>query len=110
MPTAAPVTQNNAAAAGQQLPLRPQSLAGPEREPIEFQVNLVGAPREVEALVQQIKNVAEQFLYHWKTFPIGLSLLLLIDVNCFDFQFISSAASTIIFHNNFDDNNNKRCK
>lgn len=51
--------------------LRPQTLAGPEREPIEFNINLVGAPPEVEQLVEQIKSVAEQFLYHWKSFPIG---------------------------------------
>ena len=51
--------------------LRPLTLAGPEREPVQFTVNLVGAPAEVEQLVQQIKTVAEQFLYHWKTFPIG---------------------------------------
>ncbi|BFF89812.1 uncharacterized protein DMAD_08482 [Drosophila madeirensis] len=59
------------ATAGNQL-LRPQTLAGPEREPIEFNINLVGAPPEVEQLVQQIKSVAEQFLYHWKSFPIVL--------------------------------------
>uniref|UniRef100_A0A1A9VB52 Uncharacterized protein n=1 Tax=Glossina austeni TaxID=7395 RepID=A0A1A9VB52_GLOAU len=52
--------------------LRPLSLTGPEREPVQFTVNLVGAPTEVEQLVQQIKTVAEQFLYHWKTFPIAL--------------------------------------
>ncbi|XP_043653946.1 uncharacterized protein LOC122620516 isoform X1 [Drosophila teissieri] len=52
--------------------LRPQTLAGPEREPIEFNINLVGAPPEVEQLVEQIKSVAEQFLYHWKSFPIVL--------------------------------------
>nr|CAH7734906.1 unnamed protein product [Callosobruchus chinensis] len=44
----------------------------PEREPIVFEVNLVGAPPEVEQLVNNIKQVAEQFLYHWKTFPIIL--------------------------------------
>ncbi|KAI4456833.1 hypothetical protein MML48_8g00017365 [Holotrichia oblita] len=44
----------------------------PEREPIKFDVNLVGAPPEVEQLVNNIKQVAEQFLYHWKTFPIVL--------------------------------------
>lgn len=43
----------------------------PEREPLQFDVNLVGAPPEVEQLVSNIKQVAEQFLYHWKTFPIG---------------------------------------
>ncbi|XP_022219927.2 uncharacterized protein LOC111072385 isoform X2 [Drosophila obscura] len=59
------------ATAGNQL-LRPQTLAGPEREPIEFNIKLVGAPPEVEQLVQQIKSVAEQFLYHWKSFPIVL--------------------------------------
>lgn len=42
-----------------------------EREPIKFEVNLVGAPIEVEQLVNNIKHVAEQFLYHWKMFPIG---------------------------------------
>ncbi|KAL1494204.1 hypothetical protein ABEB36_009836 [Hypothenemus hampei] len=44
----------------------------PEREPIKFEINLVGAPAEVEQLVNNIKQVAEQFLYHWKTFPIIL--------------------------------------
>ncbi|XP_066153534.1 uncharacterized protein [Euwallacea fornicatus] len=44
----------------------------PEREPINFEVNLVGAPPEVEQLVNNVKHVAEQFLYHWKTFPIIL--------------------------------------
>ncbi|XP_069968935.1 uncharacterized protein [Bactrocera oleae] len=52
--------------------LRPLSLTGPEREPVQFTVKLVGAPPEVEQLVEQIKHVAEQFLYHWKTFPIVL--------------------------------------
>ncbi|XP_057659864.1 uncharacterized protein LOC130896097 isoform X1 [Diorhabda carinulata] len=44
----------------------------PEREPLRFDVTLVGAPPEVEQLVNNIKQVAEQFLYHWKTFPIIL--------------------------------------
>lgn len=52
--------------------MRPNSLLGPEREPIDFTVNLLGAPPEVEQLVEHIKSVAEQFLYHWKTFPIGM--------------------------------------
>lgn len=43
----------------------------PYKEPIKFTVNLIGAPVEVEELVEHIKHVAEQFLYHWKTFPIG---------------------------------------
>lgn len=52
---------------------RPSSLTilAPEREPVNFTVNLIGAPPEVEQLVEHIKAVAEQFLYHWKTFPIG---------------------------------------
>lgn len=52
---------------------RPNSLTilAPEREPVNFGVNLIGAPPEVEQLVEHIKAVAEQFLYHWKTFPIG---------------------------------------
>ncbi|XP_018576168.1 uncharacterized protein LOC108914771 isoform X2 [Anoplophora glabripennis] len=44
----------------------------PEREPIHFDIMLVGAPPEVEQLVDNIKRVAEHFLYHWKTFPIIL--------------------------------------
>lgn len=68
-PAAGPATLS-VSASGTQM-LRPQTLAGPEREPIEFNINLVGAPPEVEQLVEQIKNVAEQFLYHWKSFPIG---------------------------------------
>lgn len=52
---------------------RPNSLTilAPEREAVNFTVNLVGAPPEVEQLVEHIKSVAEQFLYHWKTFPIS---------------------------------------
>lgn len=51
---------------------RPTSLLtmAPEKEPVIFTVNLAGAPPEVEQLVEHIKAVAEQFLYHWKTFPI----------------------------------------
>lgn len=49
----------------------PDSGLTPEREPIPFDVNLVGAPFEVEQLINNIKQVAESFLYHWKTFPIG---------------------------------------
>ncbi|KAH9628634.1 hypothetical protein HF086_007839 [Spodoptera exigua] len=55
---------------------RPNSLVleapSPEREPLHFDVQLVGAPPEVEQLVNNIKQVAEEFLYHWKTFPIVL--------------------------------------
>ncbi|XP_022835080.1 uncharacterized protein LOC111362612 [Spodoptera litura] len=55
---------------------RPNSLVleapSPEREPLHFDVQLVGAPPEVEQLVNNIKQVAEDFLYHWKTFPIVL--------------------------------------
>lgn len=46
-------------------------LSHPEKEPIQFDINLVGAPPEVTELVNNIKQVAEQFLYHWRTFPIG---------------------------------------
>ncbi|XP_011298454.1 uncharacterized protein [Fopius arisanus] len=45
----------------------------PEKEPVRFDAShLRGAPAEVEALVHNIKEVAQQFLYHWKTFPIIL--------------------------------------
>lgn len=51
---------------------RPSTLMVAEREQLKFQIpTLVGAPTEVVQLVQQIQHVAEQFLYHWKTFPIG---------------------------------------
>lgn len=51
---------------------RPTSLVplAPEKEALIFSVNLTGAPPEVENLIEHIKIVAEQFLYHWKTFPI----------------------------------------
>lgn len=51
-------------------PSAPDALL-PEREPLRFDVALAGAPPEVEQLVSNIKQVAEQFLYHWKTFPIS---------------------------------------
>lgn len=44
-----------------------------QKEPVEFDTShLRGAPAEVEALVHNIKEVAQQFLYHWRTFPIIL--------------------------------------
>lgn len=52
--------------------VRPTTLLPPEKEPVHFQINLIGAPPEVEQLIEHIKAVAEQFLYHWKTFPINL--------------------------------------
>ncbi|XP_058455787.1 uncharacterized protein LOC131433056 isoform X1 [Malaya genurostris] len=52
--------------------VRPNTLLPPEKEPVQFQINLIGAPPEVEQLIEHIKTVAEQFLYHWKTFPINL--------------------------------------
>lgn len=55
----------------QQVLTRPNSLLGPEKEPIKFQINIVGAPTEVEQLIEHIKDVASQFLYHWKTFPLS---------------------------------------
>ncbi|XP_050419885.1 uncharacterized protein LOC126832893 isoform X2 [Adelges cooleyi] len=44
----------------------------PEKESLKFDVNLCGAPEEIVHLVDNIKQVGEQFLYHWKTFPIVL--------------------------------------
>ncbi|KAF6199354.1 hypothetical protein GE061_007380 [Apolygus lucorum] len=44
----------------------------PEKEPLQFDVQLKGAPEEIVQLVHSIKQVGEQFLYHWKTFPIVL--------------------------------------
>lgn len=61
---------SNTAAGGPVL-VRPTSLQPPEKEPVNFQINLIGAPPEVEQLIEHIKSVAEQFLYHWKTFPIS---------------------------------------
>uniref|UniRef100_A0A8D8Y4T6 Uncharacterized protein n=1 Tax=Cacopsylla melanoneura TaxID=428564 RepID=A0A8D8Y4T6_9HEMI len=51
-------------------PTPPYLLLEPEKEPIKFVVDLDGAPEELIQLVQSIKEVGEQFLYHWKTFPI----------------------------------------
>lgn len=52
---------------------KPTSLLAlfPEKEPIIFDVNLCGAPPEIENLLQHTKVIAEQFLYRWKTFPIS---------------------------------------
>ncbi|XP_014234034.1 uncharacterized protein LOC106657177 isoform X1 [Trichogramma pretiosum] len=51
----------------------PQDGLQPEKEPVEFDCrHLRGAPAEVESLVRNIEQVAQQFLYHWKTFPIVL--------------------------------------
>lgn len=44
----------------------------PERENLKFDIpTIFEAPPQVLQLVQHIQNVAEMFLYHWKTFPIG---------------------------------------
>lgn len=52
---------------------RPNSLViQPDKEPLNFNINLVGAPPDVLHLIEHIKSVAEQFLFHWKTFPIGM--------------------------------------
>ncbi|XP_073996983.1 uncharacterized protein isoform X2 [Rhodnius prolixus] len=50
----------------------PCDTALPEKEPLQFEVQLNGAPDEIVQLVHNIKQVGEQFLYHWKTFPIVL--------------------------------------
>ncbi|KAK9508814.1 hypothetical protein O3M35_006279 [Rhynocoris fuscipes] len=50
----------------------PCDAALPEKEPLQFEVQLKGAPDEIVQLVHNIKQVGEQFLYHWKTFPIVL--------------------------------------
>ncbi|KAG7303080.1 hypothetical protein JYU34_013107 [Plutella xylostella] len=68
--------EDDGGASGSARASRPGSLAldgvQPEKEPLQFDVQLVGAPPEVEQLVNNIKQVAEDFLYHWKTFPIVL--------------------------------------
>lgn len=52
---------------------RPSSLnLIPEREHLKFDIpTLVEGPPQVYLLLQQIQGVAEQYLYHWKSFPIG---------------------------------------
>ncbi|XP_037776345.1 uncharacterized protein LOC119573262 isoform X2 [Penaeus monodon] len=42
------------------------------REHLVFDVDTEGLPPETAALVEQIKEVAENVLYHWKTFPLHL--------------------------------------
>ncbi|XP_046394390.1 uncharacterized protein LOC124162073 isoform X1 [Ischnura elegans] len=49
-----------------------QDAPEPEREPVKFDIHIRGAPPEIFQLVQSIKDVAEQILFHWKTFPIVL--------------------------------------
>nr|XP_045593779.1 uncharacterized protein LOC123755315 isoform X1 [Procambarus clarkii] len=44
----------------------------PEREQLSFEVNTEGLPPDTAALLDQIKQVAEDVLYHWKTFPLHL--------------------------------------
>lgn len=77
--------EDDGVASGSARASRPGSLAldgaQPEKEPLQFDVQLVGAPPEVEQLVNNIKQVAEDFLYHWKTFPIG-ELKVWICVGC----------------------------
>ncbi|XP_054282157.1 uncharacterized protein LOC128999597 isoform X1 [Macrosteles quadrilineatus] len=54
-------------------PRLPSDPPLPEKEPLKFETShLTGAPEEVVQLVNNIKEVGEQFLYHWKTFPIIL--------------------------------------
>ncbi|XP_046659884.1 uncharacterized protein LOC124353884 isoform X2 [Homalodisca vitripennis] len=53
-------------------PYPPSDHPLPEKEPLQFEAHLTGAPEEVVQLVNNIKEVGEQFLYHWKTFPIIL--------------------------------------
>lgn len=54
--------------------IRPNKLPfnQPEKEAINFYVNIIGAPPEVEQLINNVKDVASQFLYRWKHFPISL--------------------------------------
>lgn len=59
-------------------PTRPSTLFTQEKEPINFEINLVGAPVEVEQLIEHIKAVAEQFLFHWKTFPISMYKIVIL--------------------------------
>lgn len=71
---ARPITYNRSISEGTTRPnslFPPERPLQPEKQPLKFDVNLVGAPPEVEQLVNNIKQVAEEFLYHWKTFPIG---------------------------------------
>ncbi|XP_064104875.1 uncharacterized protein LOC135214466 isoform X2 [Macrobrachium nipponense] len=44
----------------------------PEREQLTFEVDTEGFTPETAALVEHIKQVAEDVLYHWKTFPLHL--------------------------------------
>ncbi|KAG7173436.1 hypothetical protein Hamer_G023461, partial [Homarus americanus] len=42
------------------------------REQLSFEVNTEGLPPDTAALLDQIKQVAEDVLYHWRTFPLHL--------------------------------------
>ncbi|XP_071521204.1 uncharacterized protein [Panulirus ornatus] len=53
-------------------PVRVPLLTYMAREQLNFDVNTEGLPADTAALVDQIKQVAEDVLYHWKTFPLHL--------------------------------------
>ncbi|XP_076032256.1 uncharacterized protein LOC143020023 isoform X3 [Oratosquilla oratoria] len=55
---------------GQQLASRPSCRM--TKEPLAFEVDAEGLPPETDRLLLHIKKVAEDVLYHWKTFPIVL--------------------------------------
>jgi hypothetical protein len=45
----------------------------PKRSPIRFNINASGEPSELDEFVSQIQTIAEQYLYHWDSFPFGES-------------------------------------
>ncbi|XP_018011416.1 uncharacterized protein LOC108668684 [Hyalella azteca] len=47
-------------------------LLEPQREQLTFNITTEGLPPESLALLEHIKQVAENVLYHWKTFPVAL--------------------------------------
>jgi hypothetical protein len=71
-------------------PSKLPSLNQPEKEAINFYVNIIGAPPEVEQLINNVKDVASQFLYRWKHFPINLPS----PIDCQEFILESTSEQT----------------
>ncbi|CAC5419469.1 unnamed protein product [Mytilus coruscus] len=44
----------------------------PQKEPLIFPLDLSKVPKDMAKVMEQIKQLAESMLYHWKTFPIVL--------------------------------------
>lgn len=96
--SARPIAYNRSTSEGTTRPnslFPPERPLQPEKQPLKFEVNLVGAPPEVEQLVNNIKRVAEEFLYHWRTFPIGTLFSFVFFLPNLAFCYVNCAISVL---------------